>query len=128
MNIKHYKSLRYVLIILLMFSPLRSVTAAPCDMADMDDSSHSTVMMTHDMSTMLSADSMHPEVNGYNCCDDISINCTGGCDLVINASLLMQETLYAPVYTNSFKSLASSSKTLFRELTPPSRPPANLHS
>jgi hypothetical protein len=117
-----------VLIILLMMAPLRSVMAVPCDMASMDDSSNNAVMMAHDMSSMLSVDSEYSEVNDYNCCDDISISCTGGCDLVINASLLMQETFYAPVYTNSFKSLASSSKTLFRELTPPLRPPANLYS
>ncbi len=128
MNIKHYKSLHYVLIILLMLAPLRSVMAAPCDMASMDDSSNDAVMMAHDMSSMLSVDSKYSEVNDYNCCDDISFSCTGGCDLVINASLLMQETFYAPVYTNSFKSLASSSRTLFREITPPLRPPENLHS
>jgi len=92
-----------------MFAPLRSIAAAPCDMADMDDSSHSAVLMAHDMPTMLSADSMHSEVNDYNCCDDISINCSAACDLGISVSLILQETSYSPVYKNSFKVTSISS-------------------
>ena len=56
MSIKHYKPLHYVLIILLMLAPLRSVMAveqAPCDMADMDmeKTSMSVSGTTHDMSS-----------------------------------------------------------------------------
>jgi len=121
-----------------MFAPLRGVVAAHCDMGDMgemDVSSSSAAIPgsvipvpAHDMSAMLSTDSMPSEMNEHSCCDDVSVNCSGACDLGINFSLILQETSYSPVYKNSFKSVSLSSKTLFRELTPPSRPPANLHS
>ncbi|MFV9616642.1 MAG: hypothetical protein ACNYZG_11845 [Gammaproteobacteria bacterium] len=80
------------------------------------------------MSAMLSMDSMSSEMNGHGCCDDLSSNCSAACDLGITVSLILQETSYAPVYKDGFKSVSLSSKILFRELTPPSRPPANLHS
>ncbi len=119
-----------------MFAPLSGVVAAHCNMADMEEmdvSSASAVMlhsydMAHDMSAMLSTDSMSSEVNEHGCCDDLSVNCSGACDLGVNISLVFQQTSFAAVYKNSFNSVSLSSKTLFRELTPPSRPPANLHS
>ena len=116
-----------------MFTPLSGVVAAHCDMAEMDASPgsavmHSSVILAHDMSAMLSTDSMSPEMNGHGCCDDPSTNCSAACDLGINVPLVLQETSYTAVYKDSFTSASVSSKILFRELTPPSRPPANLHS
>ncbi|NOQ70185.1 MAG: hypothetical protein GQ573_08770 [Gammaproteobacteria bacterium] len=136
MNIKDNKLLHYVLIILLMIAPLRGVVATQCnmgDMGEMDISSASAVMLSsailaHDMSAMLSTDSKISEMNEHGCCDDASVNCSGACDLGVNISLVLQETSFAAVYQNSINSVLISSKTLFRELTPPSRPPANLHS
>ena len=119
-----------------MFAPLSAVAAAHCNMADMvemDASPGSAVMpgsviRAHDMSAMFSTDSMSSEMNGHSCCDDLSTDCSVACDLGINVSLVLQQTSYAAVYINSFKSVSVSSKILFRELTPPSRPPANFHS
>lgn len=138
MNIKHYKLLHYALVILLMIAPLRGIAAAPCDMEGMNVSPENTdviagisgaVAMAHDMSAMLANDSSQTGMmNGYNCCDDISINCSAACDLGISVSLVFQETPYSPVYKNSSKVTSVSSEILFRELTPPSRPPENFHS
>ena len=112
---------------LMMAAPLRGIVAAPCDMAEMN-ASPDVVMQGHDMSAMLSADSMESEMKGHGCCDDISINCSGDCDLGINISLIAQGASYSPVYKNSVAVNSFTYKTLFRELTPPSRPPANFHS
>jgi len=105
-------------------------------MADMDISSgnttlsntvmKSTAMQVHELSAMLSIDSMASDTNAHGCCDDISVNCSGTCDLGVNVSLAVSQTSYTPVYKNSFKSVSLSSKTLFREPTPPSRPPLKL--
>jgi hypothetical protein len=124
-----------------MFTPLSGVMAAQCDMADIAEMHVSTnsavmpgsVMPAHDISDMLSTDmlsidSMHSAMNQHDCCDDLSFNCSAGCDLGVNITLILQQTSYSPVYKYSFKSALISSKILFRELTPPSRPPANLHS
>ncbi len=109
-----------------MFTPLTGVVAGHCDMGDV--MGNRAEMPAHDMSAMLSTDTMSSEMGGHGCCDDLSINCSDACDLGVNVSLVLQETSYAPVYKDSFKSVSLSSKILFRELTPPSRPPANLHS
>ncbi len=120
----------------MMFTPLSGVIAAQCDMADMgemDASSSSavipgSVILPHDMSAMLFSDTMSSEMDKHGCCDDLSINCSTVCDFGVNVSLIFPEISYAAVYKDSFKSASLSSKTLFRELTPPSRPPANFHS
>ncbi len=117
---------------LMMVAPLRGIVAAPCDMAEMN-ASPDVVMQGHDMSATLStnslsADLMESEMKGHGCCDDISINCSGDCDLGINISLIAQGVSYSPVYKNSVAVDSFTYKTLFRELTPPSRPPANFHS
>ena len=117
----------------MMFTPLSGVMAVQCDMAEMHVSTSSavipgSVIPAHDMSAMLSTDAMPSEMNQHGCCDDPSFNCSAGCDLGVNVSLILQEISYSPVYKYTFKSALISSKILFRELTPPSRPPANLHS
>ncbi len=119
-----------------MFTPLPGVMAAHCDMGDMgeiDISSSSTVMpssviLTHDMSAMQYTDSMSSDMKGHSCCDDPSTKCSGSCDLGVNVSLILQQTPYTPSYKDSYKPVSLSSKTLFRELIPPFRPPANFHS
>ncbi len=116
-----------------MIAPLRGAIAAHCDMAEMDGSTANMEMpvfgeMAHDMSAMHSTGSMSSEMNQHSCCDDLSFNCSDACDLGVNVSLVLQEISYAPVYKASLKSVSLSSKILFRELTPPSRPPANFHS
>jgi hypothetical protein len=132
-NINNNNLLHYVLIILLMIAPLRSLAAVNCDMDAMHvASSHAamsgTVMQGHDMSAMHSVDTMHDARHKCCCCGDASAVCSGACALGINASLIQQTTLYSPVYTTCYKLDAFSSEILFRELTPPSRPPATLHS
>jgi len=135
-NIEHRKLLNYVLIILLMVAPLRGVVAAHCDMVkmsmqEMDVSSNTIVMhapMMHDMSAMQSTGSVPADTSKHHCCDDASASCSGVCDLGISFSLMLQEISYSPVYKSSFNSVPFTSKILFRELTPPSRPPATFHS
>ena len=116
-----------------MFAPLPGVMAAHCDMGEIDASSSSAVMpssvkLAHDMSAMLFTASMSSDNNGHGCCDDPSTNCSIACDLGVNVSLIFHETPYTPAYKDSYKSVSLSSKTLFRELIPPFRPPANFHS
>ena len=124
-----------------MFTPLRVALSSPCDMAGMNamaSSSSGAHMPGHDMSAMTAAESMvadsmavesmTTDMNAHSCCDGASSICSGACDLGINVSLLLPGTSYTPVYKNSFKSALITAKTLFRELTPPSRPPASLHS
>jgi len=140
---------------MLMFAPLRSVMAVQQTHCDMDAgvlvsnsdlvSSNSPVL--HDMSTMLSIESMHhknqyavtehsanhqvadqlaveqqTESNHQCCCCDT--NCVSDCEMGMSVSLLMQVSSYTPLFTNAADSAIISFEILVRELTPPSRPPA----
>lgn len=132
------KILHIALIIVMMFAPVRFVLAAPCNMESpemhaMQISSGHAVMhkadkQGHNMSAMHAAGSMHQDMNKHCCCHDCKYNCSGKCDLGVSLSLLQQESHYSPVYEGFIKPVTLTSEILFRELTPPSRPPATLHS
>jgi len=119
-----------------MFAPLRSVMAMQqthCDMANHiagQNAQSSTVISDysgdHDMMAMSMAD--HSSVqNSHDCCSGKSI-CTGGCDMSISVSLLMQESSYLPNFTNVPASVAQISYLIKNEFTPPFRPPLVSHS
>jgi len=131
-NINHYKPLHYVLIILLMFAPLRSVMAVAqghCDMDDMDMAEMSVSMQDHDMHTMPAAadsyDSMTTEQAAADtsccCCDN---DCVSNCQVNISASLLIHVSDYSPVFLSASKIHSYIPQLLLRTLSPPSRPPA----
>lgn len=143
MNKKHNKLLHYVLIILLMFAPVRGVLAVQqshCDMDDMsmNSMSMSTMMQSHDMDAMssadLSVDGLADMSAGKNtdkhqscCCDgDCQAACMGSCDINISASLLIQNSTYHQAFAKSTSSSGFSSEIIIRALAPPSRPPAQL--
>ena len=103
------------------------------DMHTMQVSSGHTVMHNsdnheHNMSAMHAAASMHQYMHKHCCCHDCKNNCSGGCDLGVSLSLLQQVSFYSPVYESFLRPVTLTSKILFRELEPPSRPPATLHS
>ena len=140
MNIKHYKPLHYLLIILLMLTPLRAVMAVQsshCDMAEMDmDVTALSISMAmpvqhhemHDMSSgEMSAIQVSDDQSAGNqqccCCDS---DCASNCDMSVTASLHMQASSYSPVYINTSNTTSFNSEVLVRALTPPSRPPAKL--
>jgi hypothetical protein len=136
-NRNHYKPLHYVLIILLMFAPIRSATAvqqAHCDMDEMnmDEMSMPMSMQDHDMHAM---HDMSPADNAIDltiderdvsntqccCCDN---DCVSNCDIGVSVSLVMQVSVYSPVFVNTSNTDSYISDLLLRTLTPPSRPPA----
>jgi hypothetical protein len=132
------KILHCVLIIVMVFAPLRFVLAAPChmespDMHAMQASSghaamHHADKQGHHMSAMHAAGSMHQDMNKHCCCHDCKNNCSGNCDLGVSQLLPQHDSHYSPVYEGFIKPVTVISEILFRELTPPSRPPATLHS
>ena len=113
-----------------MFAPLRSVMAIQSTHCQMDDmpvmnsmvqgqsaQDQSSNHMNHDQSTAVDQQCC--------CCDDA---CAGSCDMGMSASLVMQSSSYGPVFRNVSESVSISTDILVRELTPPSRPPANLYN
>jgi hypothetical protein len=130
-NIKYDNVLRYVLIILLVFTPMRSVLAeqvSHCNMEDMP--AMSVTVSTHHMHVS-QADQISDHINQsqlsqHECCCCDADSCAGNCDMGMTVSLLMQVSPYSPVLINTEKLILSSSKLLIRALSPPSRPPLTL--
>ncbi|MBE9567712.1 MAG: hypothetical protein IMF14_03380 [Proteobacteria bacterium] len=139
MDIKHNKLLHFVLIMLLMFAPLRSVFAMQLMACDMDTSSMATVQSPA-VKVLSSEHCRHMQgaeatdtvsSNGHQvnrCCDDISSACMADCHFSAPLSLYLQQVEYLPVLlkTETFENVANA--LIVRELTPPSRPPASLYS
>lgn len=139
---KHNKILHYLLIIVLMVAPVRSLLAAPsCHMQDMaadmsaDMSEDMSADMQHDMSShdmsghdmsahaMSDTDQQQGVSNKCCCCDD---DCNSQCDMGLSAALMLQASSYMPVFVNAVNAVSVSPQVLVRALTPPSRPPAQL--
>ena len=137
MNPKHYKLLHYVLIILLMFAPMRSAFAmesSHCDMdGDMGSMSAQSMSSGMQMSSVQDNSQMermnHEPMNLEQmphdccCCDD---GCNSNCDMGTTASLLIQVSSYSPVFIKTDNIFVSSPELQLRALTPPSRPPLIL--
>jgi hypothetical protein len=149
-NIKSYKLLQYLLIILLMMTPLRSAMAVQdlhCEMDKMSGSSTSGSTMQSMMSLASSHQMQSPSSNtgmavtdmaitdmtitgmvqsdqtqrACCCCDDNA--CASDCDMGINVSILMPNSVYAAVFISVSSSELFSSRLLARALPPLSRPP-----
>ncbi len=148
MNKKHHQLLHYVLIILLVFSPLRGALAAQlmtCDMgmavngADVSLSNHQqhmtgTVQIDKLQINKLQVNSTsnYPEDSKTvshvkNCCGNKGA-CISDCHVAIAVSLLTPTVDYSPLLINTDTFHSISSALLVRELSPPSRPPLALYS
>ena len=138
MNIKHYKFLRYLLIILLMITPLRSVMAeqgSHCDMDDMPGMS-STAITSNTMANqmhMSQADNAQVDIDApqykqmqHECCCCDGDSCANNCDMGLSISILMQDSAFSPVFVSASYIKLFSSDILARALTPPTRPPLKL--
>ncbi len=119
---------------LMVIAPVRGALAiqdSHCDMEEMVMSKHDGMMgshdmMTHDMSGMMSSE--QPQHNSKQCCCCDGTDCAGQCDMGMSVSIVVQQSSYVPVFKDVSESITVSENILVRELTPPSRPPANLHN
>lgn len=130
MKVNPHKLLHYVLIMIMMFVPMRSVMAmqqSHCDMVNHITGS-STVISDytggHDMMAMsMSASSSAQKAeNSHDCCSAKG-DCTSDCHMSVSVSLLMQKSSYKPNFTNISGSVALISDLVKKEFTPPFRPP-----
>lgn len=141
-----------MLIMLMMFAPLRGAIAVQqthCDMNEMampsagDNVMPGHDMSGHDMTAMNSMVAVHQEMAyqesshefdqsslqpDHQCCCCDGADCAGNCDMGMTVSLLLQQSPYQPVFKGEAESATVSSTVLLRELTPPSRPPAKFHN
>ena len=125
-----------------MFAPIRSAMAvqqAHCDMdgMNMDEMSMSMSMQDHDMHDMHAMHAMSSTddpadlttdqraVSGTQCCC-CDYDCVSNCEIGVSVSLVMQVSLYSPVFVNTSNTDSYISDLLLRALTPPSRPPATI--
>lgn len=152
MVIYHHKLFHYVLIVLLMLAPVRGASAmqeSQCNMdmaAAMIDEAMNHEGMNHegmnheamnheDMDHKSVADDSISKQTTENlinaathqcCCCDGGGDCAMGCEMAMPVSLVLQASLFTPVYIAVTQSTKVSSTLLLRAPTPPSRPPAHI--
>ena len=133
------KLLHYVLIILLIIAPLRSVLAAQLMACDMKTASADVVLSAEHCQhkaglgslMKIPASDLQDDLlivkHTKSCCSTNSA-CMSDCHFAISASLLIQTAEYSPVLLviDTFDNVSSS--LIVRELSPPSRPPLSLYS
>ena len=144
---KNHNLLRYVLIILLMLAPLRSVLASQLMACGMDMSAVAEDVAISTSSSVraaqvsehcqhmqkMAADNAETEVVSDSdhlmkrCCDSNSA-CSADCHFSITLSLFLPRADYSPVLlgTGIFENISTT--PIVRELAPPSRPPLSLYS
>ena len=117
-----------------MFAPIRSAMAvqqAHCDMDEMNmgEMSMPMSMQGHDMHDMSSADDPidlkidEKTVTDTQCCC-CGNDCVSNCEIGVSVSLVLQVSLYSPVFANASNIHSYTTDLLLRTLSPPSRPPA----
>lgn len=110
-----------------MIAPMRSVMAEQDSHCEMDEMSAMTSTMSHQMHQSQSGldEPQQAKVQDKCCCCDGN-SCAGNCDMGMTASILMRDSVFAPVFDSVADVALYSSKILARALTPPTRPPLKL--
>ena len=140
MEVQHIKLLHYVLIILLVLAPVRSVMAeqnSACDMDEMpavmsDASTHQNHYSQIEPDTVV-PDSVDTTVETeksqqmqHNCCCCDGNACASDCNMGLAVSLLTRVSTYTPVFSSAEYVTIFSIDILVRTLSPPARPPLKL--
>jgi len=120
--------LNWVLIAMMVMLPMRSVMAFAQSACEMHDQA-SQAVKGHNMHMMHQiaedAQSDTAESQNHDCCDS-NISCTGDCSTGMNVSFITQSAVMLPVLNKTAFNVLVSNNLVFRDLTPPLRPPANL--
>jgi len=120
--------LNWLLIAMMVMLPMRSVIAfaqSTCEMHDQASQAvkgHSMHMM-HQIAEDAQSDTA--ESQNHDCCDS-DITCTGDCSTGMSVSFITQSAVMLPVLNKTAFNVLVSNNPVFRDLTPPLRPPANL--
>jgi hypothetical protein len=115
-----------MLIILLMITPMRSVTAGQvshCDTDEMSNMTSASHQMHMSQADIVDSHQDKQQNAGQDCCCCDADSCASNCDMGMTTSILMQNSTYTPVFVSAVYIELFSSKILARALTPPTRPP-----
>ena len=120
--------INWALIAVMMLLPMRSVMAFAQSTCEMHDQAPQAVKV-HSMHMMHQvvedSQSDTAESQNHDCCDS-DISCTGDCSTGTSVSFITQSAVMLPVLNKTAFNVLVSNNLVFRDLTPPLRPPANL--
>lgn len=120
--------LNWVLIAMMVMLPMRSVMAFVDTACEMHDQASQTVK-GHGMHMMHQMDEdarIDADVSRNNDCCDSDVSCTGDCSTGVSVSFITQSAVMLPVLNKTAFNPLVSNHLVFRDPTPPLRPPANL--
>ncbi|MBT8129652.1 MAG: hypothetical protein KJP10_06655 [Gammaproteobacteria bacterium] len=118
----------WVLIALMVVLPLRGVIALEriaCEMHDADAAS----VHDHSMHRMHAMnDQVQPLTTEKQtcCCCDVGTTCSNDCAAGLSVSLIMQSSVVLPERNRSVYRALIGNKPVFRDPSPPLRPPASV--
>jgi hypothetical protein len=124
-NKKTRNILNWVLIVMMVMLPLRGVMAfaqSTCKMHDQAMEGHGMHMM-HMMAEDVQIDA--DESQNCDCCKG-DITCSGDCSIGMSVSFITQSAVMLPALNKTAFNPLVNNNLVFRDLTPPLRPPENL--
>ncbi len=126
MEIGKHKALNWIVIALMVMMPLRSVLAVTQAACDMHAQSLS-VEIDHSMHAMHQANQPDQADTAviHDCCDS-AMHCNNECSVGTTVSFISPPTISLPTSTEAVIHTRVNDDLVFREITPPVRPPAYL--
>ncbi|UCB56059.1 MAG: hypothetical protein JSW45_05890 [Thiotrichales bacterium] len=117
--------INWIVIAMMVMLPLRGVVAFEQSECDMHDQS---AQMVHDHSMHQLDDAMQMDVAESEncCCCDMDKQCAMDCGIGASASIIVQSVPTMPSLSGSVVLASVDHNLVFRELSPPIRPPASL--
>ncbi len=141
-----HKIFHWLVIITLAIAPLRGVMAMNISDDQMQDESSghldvtSAIFTSANYSVRLAGIADNSKISGrvdttvattasmYCCSGDVSMTCKVDCSISVNMSLTVPSFFYSPIFNKTINQAVVHNSLLFRELTPPFRPPTHLPS
>jgi hypothetical protein len=113
---------------MMVVLPLRSLQAVEqSNCQEQDQASHHAAEHHWDHERWMPAEVQHESAAAdICCCCESSISCFSDCGMSVNTSIIMQHVLAVAISDKSSIRTQVENSLLFRELTPPIRPPAYL--
>jgi len=120
--------LNWILITMMVMLPLRAVLAIDQSSCQMHGESAQQFKGHHMHLRHMMSEAVQTDVADSHdcCCCESSVSCYYDCGIGMSASFIMQHAMTVPVLNKASFRTHVENNLVFRELIPPTRPPAKL--
>ena len=112
---------------MMVMLPLRGVIALDRSTCEMHNEASQEVVDHRLHARHLMNEGVQMDANeSQNCCSDLSTNCHNDCGIGTSVSFIMQSAITVPAQNATAFRTHVNNNLVFRDLAPPTRPPASL--